>query len=238
MGTDIHGVFQKRIANSEYGGIWEDVESTYEYTRHYFLFAWLANVRNGYGFAGIPTHTPVEPLQSERGLPLDFPVDAHKNHPLTCKAAQQANHRRLYLDHPTWLEDEYDRLRHERFVNMGDHNFGWLTADEILDGKKPTTSEKAGVIDLSHWEEWKTYRKEPRVSYSAGIMGATVLVADMMEGDVDLMVKLHANTDRPVTHVRVYWIDEDCEEIAYFIDEVRRLKELHGFVRFVFGFDS
>jgi len=67
MGTDIHGVWQKKTPTG-----WEDVESRYEEGRHYALFALLGNVRNGYGFAGIPTHTPMVPLSDRRGLPKDF----------------------------------------------------------------------------------------------------------------------------------------------------------------------
>ena len=52
MGTDIHGVFQRFDAAA---GIWEDVPSKYEQDRHYQLFAVLAGVRNGYGFAGAQT---------------------------------------------------------------------------------------------------------------------------------------------------------------------------------------
>lgn len=57
MGTDIHGVFQAFD-----NGQWRDVESSYEQDRHYQLFAVLAGVRNGYGFAGVPTGEPVTPI--------------------------------------------------------------------------------------------------------------------------------------------------------------------------------
>lgn len=39
--------------------------------RNYLLFAVLANVRNGYGFAGVPTHEPIDPITPQRGLPED-----------------------------------------------------------------------------------------------------------------------------------------------------------------------
>lgn len=40
--------------------------------RNYLVFAMLANVRNGYGFAGTPTHTPIAPICEEpRGIPDD-----------------------------------------------------------------------------------------------------------------------------------------------------------------------
>lgn len=39
--------------------------------RSYDLFAMLANVRNGRGFAGIPTGIPIEPISQPRGIPED-----------------------------------------------------------------------------------------------------------------------------------------------------------------------
>lgn len=70
MGTDIHASFQIKR-----DGQWVDVESTWEQHRHYFLFAWLAGVRNGVGFAGVPTHEPIRPISEPRGLPDDLGGD-------------------------------------------------------------------------------------------------------------------------------------------------------------------
>ena len=69
MGTDIHGVFQRQTADG-----WEDVPSKFEENRHYQLFAVLAGVRNGYGFAGVPTGEVVKPISEPRELPADFEV--------------------------------------------------------------------------------------------------------------------------------------------------------------------
>ena len=70
MGTDIHAVWQKKTDAG-----WEDVTSKWDQYRHYMLFAWLGNVRNGYGFAGIPTHNAIHFLSSKRGFPEDFVLD-------------------------------------------------------------------------------------------------------------------------------------------------------------------
>lgn len=50
MGTDIHCTFQSKT-----DGRWADIPHKYEGNRHYFLFSWLAGVRNGFGFAGVKT---------------------------------------------------------------------------------------------------------------------------------------------------------------------------------------
>lgn len=68
MGTDIHARFQRKTNT----GTWEAVDTNYQEDRHYLLFAWLGDVRNGYGFAGIPTHKPITALSSSRGFPPDF----------------------------------------------------------------------------------------------------------------------------------------------------------------------
>jgi hypothetical protein len=64
IGTDIHAMVQVR-----HGGKWEEVPTRWEQRRHYLLFAWLANVRNGFGFAGVPTHDEIQPVAMPRGLP-------------------------------------------------------------------------------------------------------------------------------------------------------------------------
>jgi len=76
MGTDIHVCVEKRMCNR-----WEAVTKTSKYDeeglywldigRCYALFAILANVRNGYGFAGCDTGDGFKPISSPRDLPAD-----------------------------------------------------------------------------------------------------------------------------------------------------------------------
>lgn len=81
MGTDIHPAVQHRV-----GGQWvhvpQDVwplekpwgDRAYPILkdRNYTLFAVLANVRNGFGFAGSYRHEPIQPIAEPRGLPEGF----------------------------------------------------------------------------------------------------------------------------------------------------------------------
>lgn len=71
MGTDIHMLAQARNNNTDK---WEEVAFDYDGNRHYLLFSVLADVRNGYGFAGVSTYTPVEPISKPRGYPADIKV--------------------------------------------------------------------------------------------------------------------------------------------------------------------
>lgn len=77
MGTDIHYKFQKKdddkwveidLEKDE----WGDYKPPYYIGRSYLLFAVLAGVRNGRGFAGCYTHEPVVPISEPRGLPEDI----------------------------------------------------------------------------------------------------------------------------------------------------------------------
>lgn len=68
MGTDIHGILQSRWSSDSN---WFD-ECEIEDDRNYRLFAALAGVRNGYGFAGVYRHEPLEPIAGDRGIPDDF----------------------------------------------------------------------------------------------------------------------------------------------------------------------
>lgn len=79
MGTDVHAVWQKKDPGlgDKY---WDVPEGDWEQSRHYLLFAWLADVRNGYGFAGVPTHDPIVPIAKPRGLPEDFLLDTNDCH--------------------------------------------------------------------------------------------------------------------------------------------------------------
>lgn len=112
MGTDIHCVWQKKNKDNT----WSDVKADYSENRDYYLFAWLAGVRNYIGFAGL--NKPLIPISEPRGLPNDFQVDDINRHTTTPEAL--ADWRKKHCNHnkPT--------------IWMGDHNFSWLTWDEIL----------------------------------------------------------------------------------------------------------
>lgn len=106
MGTDIHLYVERRE-----GGEWvsADTWEPDEYSelapkplsvpfdahfygeRNYDLFAILADVRNGVGFAGVPTGTGFNVIAQPRGLPTDL-------------SPQLAHEAEAYLDHtPSWL---------------------------------------------------------------------------------------------------------------------------------------
>lgn len=213
MGTDIHGVFQRQDKATKQ---WHDIPSNYEQDRHYQLFAVLAGVRNGVGFAGTRTGEPVTPIAAPRGFPIDFIVDGDM-HPITT------------LEHMGPSRRKYHEADDKLEVWMGDHSHSWLTGDEILAWAESAPDvAKTGVVDRSVYEAWSGHGRPSE--YSGDVMGGMV-------------VKINDNAVEKVhtpnwTHIRCTWQSDLREELAYFFDEVARLVAEHGTVRFVFGFDS
>lgn len=219
MGTDIHGVWQRRnkAATKETNlQSWEDIESRYTQDRHYQLFAVLADVRNGYGFAGVITGEPIKPVSDPRGLPNDFYMvdDAH---PIT--DIKFVDSRRV----------EYYTADEAKEIWMGDHSHSWLTGEEMLAwyDNAPTVA-KIGILSRSEYEAWD--KKSPPNSYCGGVSGPNVVLINDNEIDKE-----------SIPNWNYIWCDWNAklrEELSYFFDEVKRLQTLHGEIRFVFGFDS
>ncbi len=208
MGTDIHGVFQRRTSDG-----WEDVATEYQEERHYYLFSVLADVRNGFGFAGVKTYDPVEPIAERRGLPEDFAMDG-EDHPV----------RALEL---MGRSSEWHRDGEPLAVWMGDHSHSWLTADEILTyaaKHADSTARHDGILSVEQYSEWDKHSTPE--SFCRGVSGHGIVVDPP------------ASITDSTTHVKVIWVLPTLQDIDYFLQEVRRLKDEHGEVRFVFGFDS
>ena len=79
MGTDIHLFVEKREADGKWVSAdeWSE-ELGYSRARHFYsdrsydTFAILADVRNGYGFAGVPTGRGFKPISEPKGWPSDL----------------------------------------------------------------------------------------------------------------------------------------------------------------------
>lgn len=147
MGTDIHGVVQHRY--------WPDApwqaEPGFEDTRNYRVFAALADVRNGYGFAGVTTHVPIRIIAEPRGIPADFSCDS------------------LW-----WVGDGESRK-----YWLGDHSFSWLTVSEVAswDGWDQQLSE-CGYITRAQYE---SFSGEAPEDWCGGISGPGVIHASAVE---------------------------------------------------------
>jgi hypothetical protein len=114
MGTDIHLYVETRDRRGVWSAVklpapdgheeWHDGYRGWD-KRYYDVFSILAGVRNGHGFAGIPTGAGFIPISEPRGLPPDLSV--------------------TFRSDPAVLEDE-------RTPDIGEHSFSWLLLSELL----------------------------------------------------------------------------------------------------------
>lgn len=219
MGTDIHGIFQKKVVTPEApNGVWEDILTTYDEGRHYLLFAWLGNVRNGFGFAGVPTHEAIVPLSDGRGYPEDFQVDADDNHRIAANEFRGPCRAEYYTDEDLDVSN-VDRLQ----MWMGDHSYSWVSGTEVLEATLPKI-RRTGIIYLDTYKQWDGISAPE--DWCGGVTGPKVVVSTP------------DNITTATSHVQIEWTEDTSASLKYFLDEVRRLVELHGEIRFVFGFDS
>lgn len=216
MGTDIHYEFQKKVKKED-KEVWETIaiddeeyDSKHNIRRHYLLFSVLADVRNGVGFAGVPTYKPVVPISEPRGLPDDLERDEDG------------------LDTTRFgygfTEDEDD-------WRFGDHSFSHLSSDEILDYfKEDKTTTSVGIISKTEYLDWD--RTSAPDGWCGGISGKDIKV-------FDTTVHGHPETlEDDISHVKILWETNVTTSINYFKEMIEELVGEHGPLRMVFGFDS
>lgn len=228
MGTDIHMYAEVR----EPGGPWRKVgkvfqSSMYDKTDNYFsaerflhtdqpydgrnynLFAILASVRNGSGFAGVTTSGGFNPISEPRGLPDDL-SDELKAEPD--------------------LDDESDDPQ----VWLGDHSFSWLTLREMLDFDWSQQVRLCGVIS---WEQYREYRKgtRPENGWCGAISGGGNYTIEQAEAEL-LTEPPPPKCNVRVWWKETY---RESVGPCWFeaMDSLAKLGEAEN-VRIVFGFDS
>jgi hypothetical protein len=160
MGTDIHLQVEVKDLDAwkicprkpfprynEPGFTWKDDPTS----RNYDLFAFLANVRNGIGFAGVITGARIEPQFPGRGFPAD------------------------YQDPRMWFEDHSEDMDEEALVLatatpkrpygeypggdfwIGDHSVTHATLKELQDCNWGLTVTSTGFVTL---DQYLKYRAE------------------------------------------------------------------------------
>ncbi|MDD5371684.1 MAG: hypothetical protein PHQ40_21595, partial [Anaerolineaceae bacterium] len=151
---------------------------------------------------------PVIPISEPRGLPEDFTINKDGSHPIRS------------VD----IIDPWRRKYHEEGgpleIWMGDHSHSWLTGEEML-AWTAITVMKTGIISRQIYEAWD--RESQPSEWCGGITGPGIRVVNYP-------------VNNSWTHIRVYWRSDLGKGLAYFFDEVSRLVEEHGEIRFVFGF--
>ena len=178
MGTDIHmaaevrkngkwqlvteGVFPYyKHKYDEKKNKWENVlseeKSFRPYTdRNYDLFAMLANVRNGFGFAGCVTGDHINPISGPKGYPEDM-CDELKS--------DLEEH-----DDDWWDSEEYGERPHL----SNEHTGSYLTLKELLEYDWQQVHHSIGFLSQKEYAE-SIYRGEHPKSWCGGIGGGRVV---------------------------------------------------------------
>ena len=244
MGTDIHAIFQK-LDKSAKPPKWVEVDSTWEQDRHYTLFAALANVRNGYGFAGYDTGDAIQPISEPRGLPDDIKA-LTKNGDLYL-----GDHSFSHLTAEEMLEwyEGGIRMKKTRGVVSKEHYEQWDKTSEPKYYSSWTSGPNIIVLPSADYESLKAVlsalqnvadnRQQDSFIRDHLTLGINQSLSEENLKTINLTLQVAVATlFERVTHVQVEWVTDFKAALGYFFEEVRRLKEEHGEVRLVFGFDS
>lgn len=236
MGTDIHMAVEKRqpygwtrvlpterlLDDFFYEKRGNDPDSyvfkTWYNNRNYALFAALADVRNGYGFAGVPTFVPIQPVAPPRGLPGDLSPEVQR-----------------------LIDDDFD----EDDISLGDHSFSWLLVSELLAYDWDQIQTVVGVVPIEAFQQrLEKFGKEfpapapPYESWSGGISGPNIHTIDakaLIRGSTAI------NPPGARVHVSDAWRVPLRDRCKVFVDKVIPALQRVGDptqVRIVFGFDS
>lgn len=121
--------------------------------RNYVTFAVLADVRNGYGFAGVKTHEPLRPISEPKGLPADIAFHA-------------SDDRYGDEDEPRNTREGYDtaadkvEYMQESWI-FGDHSFTHLTLRELLAYDWDQTLADTGAVTAAEYNRCKAENDTP-----------------------------------------------------------------------------
>ena len=217
MGCDIHMHVEKHN-----GTAWVHVPkndpdhydwSEWDLPRNYNLFGILANVRNGWGFAGCDTGDRFKPISEPRGLPDDISTGLNR------------------------INMGLDR-RDDKSAWLGDHSFSWLLLSEVLAYDFEQVTKRRGWVSLEQYRAFKA-TGEPPTSWSGGASGS--LVENMTPEQADLVTDDMRGVHKRMIYVHIEWPQRyrDCVSDEFFamIEELKKLGDPDK-VRLVFGFDS
>lgn len=231
MGADIHYIFQAKKLTGEWEtldldtgyhfdreGDYKSMCGEYHLDRHYLLFAVLAGVRNGFGFAGAYRHEPLVPIAQGRGLPNGIKSK--------------------------WIDDDYslpygfdDGMLPDEKHDLGEHSFNWLLGSEIMEWfSVDRIIHIRGVITRSEYAEWD--RVSELNSYCSDVYGNGLRVYDEVEEILPFRMVECFRQFANVTHVRVQFKESVNERLKYFTDMIQKLMNKYGEIRMVMGFDS
>ena len=145
--------------------------------RHYNVFAVLANVRNGRGFAGVRTGSGFVPIDLPRGVPRNASPEAIRDYTLRVVPVRSDTDERVAAAHQAekWIASGASRWWDEKaaLITHPDwHSASWLLAAELRDYNWQQTVTQCGVVDPAQYQEFVT-RGKPS-GWSGGVSGGRV----------------------------------------------------------------
>lgn len=186
--------------------------------RNYDVFAILANVRNGVGFAGCDTGDGFVPIDDPRGWPDDLSDEI-----------------RAVAEH----EDDGLEWDDPQSYYMGDHSFTYVTVPELLAYDWDRTTKKRGWVGADAFEEFE--REGRPSSWSSMVAGGSTMHVSNQE----MRRRLEDGSARINTLTSYYtlveWEVPYRDSASYFLEALHRDILPLGApddLRLVFGFDS
>ena len=240
MGTDIHMACEVRrngkwelVKDRVFKNSWYNPDGKYEWQQNectyipydlrcYNLFAILAGVRNGSGFAGIRTGDYFNPIASPKGYPEDM-----------CEELQ----RDIY--------GEYDKEAYgNRPTLSGEHSASWLTLQELLDYDWEQMHRDCGYVNEDTYRDYIMKGKHPKC-WSGDIGGSSIVRISENEM-VDLIQGRYPREDGKQYYTQCYFIAKTYKDASgrFYDDVIPVLQTLipdggtAEDVRLVFDFDS
>lgn len=226
MGTDIHS-----IAQVKRDGQWVTVAIGIDGDqRSYNTFAMLADVRNGYGFAGCRTSTGFPVIRERRGLPEDLAAEVDEDNgllinksDLVCAWDWDGNEKPIDSPDAGWVKYITEA---EPKMYLGDHSFSWCTLVElrsfIENVAKKTETRIVAVVDRAAYNLH---------NWCGMISGQGVII----ESDPPGPRATHVQTSWPVNAAAESRL---CEIEAALALVAERAGASPENIRFVYGFDS
>jgi hypothetical protein len=240
MGTDIHMACEIRlgdkwhlVTNSVFKNSWYRPNSQYSWeqqqftnipydNRCYNLFAILADVRNGYGFAGIKIGDEFNPISAPKGYPDD----------MCDELISDIDGTRNYDD-----EDNRPHLSNE-------HSASWLTLQELLDYDWEQLHCDYGCVTESVYRDFIMKGERPD-SWSGDVYGQDIVHLTESEM-IDLINGKFPKEDTKRYYTKCYFKAETYKDASggFYYDVIPVLKTLvpdggtADDVRLVFDFDS
>ena len=226
MGTDVHGGFIKRNKITE---VKTPIKTKWKFDRNYTLFAILAGVRNGYGFAGCYRHEPLTPVAEGRGLP-DW-LETEEGGEYTPE-----------LYNP-WYGSRWGEKDEKEFgCWLGDHSRTHMTLDEILSWEGWNNYiVQGGVLTKEHYVETICQGTNPE-QWCGGVSGGDT---NVVEEQVMNSLLLAGGSAKNITHIQCKWKSDQTlrEDYSWFLGEIERIKREYPTeegeeIYLVVGFDS